>query len=145
MFLLVKCIPLTKLNLSFSWKLKTSFIIGERPFVVCQYGWCGWRIKVSSVGDIEENTRVVSQTVSFQKLAGNEYCSELEKEFRFQVICALRIYLIFQSFPWIFEFKVLFRVVIFRVVSRTDSELWHIQNPRYIKNLVNIPCENLAY
>ena len=45
-------------------------------------------------------------------------------------------HLIFQSFPWIFEFK---------IVSRTNSELWHIQNPKYIKNLVNIPCGNLAY
>ena len=38
MFLLGKCIPLLKLYLSFSWKLKTSFIIiGERSFVVCQH------------------------------------------------------------------------------------------------------------
>ena len=49
---------------------------------------------MNSVGDIGGNI-VVSQTVSwvahyfsslFQKLAGNEYCSKLEKEFRFQVI-----------------------------------------------------------
>ena len=26
-----------------------------------------------------------------------------------------------------------------------DSELWHIQDPRYIKNPADIPCENLAY
>ena len=31
------------------------------------------------------------------------------------------------------------------IVSRTDSELWHIQNPRFIKNSFNIRCENLAY
>ena len=33
----------------------------------------------------------------------------------------------------------------FKVVSRIDSELWHIQDLRYIKSPVNIPCENLAY
>ena len=43
-FLLAKCIPLLKLKLSFSWKLKTSFIIiGDRPFLtlkisVAKYG-----------------------------------------------------------------------------------------------------------
>ena len=50
---------------------------------------------MSSVGDIEGNTGIVCWTVSwvahyfsnsFLKLAGNEYCSKLEKEFRFQVI-----------------------------------------------------------
>ena len=50
---------------------------------------------MSSVGDIGGNTRVVCYTVSwvaryfsnsFLKLAGNEYCQKLEKEFRFQVI-----------------------------------------------------------
>ena len=58
-------------------------------------GWGGWRTKVSSIGDTGGNTRMVCQTVSlvahyfsnsFLKLAGNEYCSKLEKEFRFQVI-----------------------------------------------------------
>ena len=48
-----------------------------------------------SVGNIRGNTRVESLTFSwvsenlsnsFQKLAGNEYCFKLEKEFRFQVI-----------------------------------------------------------
>ena len=44
-------------------------------------GWCvrqyrGWRIFFSS---------------SFLKLAGNEYCSKLKKEFRFQVICTPNI------------------------------------------------------
>ena len=29
----------------------------------------------------------------------------------------------------------------FKAVSRTDSKLWHIQNPRYINNPFNIPCE----
>ena len=33
----------------------------------------------------------------------------------------------------------------FKVVSRTDSELYHIQEPRYMKNSVNISCEILAY
>ena len=33
----------------------------------------------------------------------------------------------------------------FKVVSTTDSALWHIQNPRYIGKPVNIPCETLAY
>ena len=51
---------------------------------------------MSSVGDIGGNTRMVCETVSwvarnfsksFLKLAGNEYSSKLEKEFRFQVIC----------------------------------------------------------
>ena len=50
---------------------------------------------MNSVVDIGGNTRVVSQKVSwvahyfsnsFQNFAGNEYCSNLEKEFRLQVI-----------------------------------------------------------
>ena len=47
-----------------------------------------WHTKVSNVGDIRENTRVVNDTVSwvayffsnfFQRLAGNENCSKIEK------------------------------------------------------------------
>ena len=47
---------------------------------------------MSSIGDTGGNTRMVCQTVSlvahyfsnsFLKLAGNEYCSKLEKEFKF--------------------------------------------------------------
>ena len=54
----------------------------------------GLRAKVNSIGILEE-ILVVSQTVtwvahyfsnSLQKLTGNEYCSKLKKEFRFQVI-----------------------------------------------------------
>ena len=50
---------------------------------------------MSSVGDTGGNTWMVFETVSwvahyfsnsFLKLAGNEYCSKLEKEFRFQVL-----------------------------------------------------------
>ena len=50
---------------------------------------------------ILEDILVVSETVSwvahyfsnsFQKLAGNEYSSKLEKEFRFHVIHTLKIY-----------------------------------------------------
>ena len=33
----------------------------------------------------------------------------------------------------------------FKVVSRIESKLRHNQNPRYIKNDFNIPCESLAY
>ena len=33
----------------------------------------------------------------------------------------------------------------FKVVARTESKLWYIQNPRYFKNPFNIPCETLAY
>ena len=33
------------------------------------------------------------------------------------------------------------RYLNFRFKFRTDSELWHIQNPKYIKNPFNIPCE----
>ena len=33
----------------------------------------------------------------------------------------------------------------FKIVSRTESKLWHIQNPRYIKNPFNISSEFLAY
>ena len=54
----------------------------------------GWRTKVSSVGDIAGNTRVLEVlwiadyiSNSSQKLTENEYCSKLEKEFRFQFIC----------------------------------------------------------
>ena len=55
---------------------------------------------MSSVGDIGGN--------SFLKLAGNEYYSKLEKEFRFQVIYTPNIYYSLE-FPWIFEFKVILR------------------------------------
>ena len=56
--------------------------------------WRGWSTKVNSVGDIGRNNGSeldVSWVAhyfsnSFQKLARNEYCSKLEKEFRFQVI-----------------------------------------------------------
>ena len=49
---------------------------------------------MNSVGDIGGNIGSELESVwvahyfsnSFQKLAGNEYCSKLEKEFRFQVI-----------------------------------------------------------
>ena len=33
----------------------------------------------------------------------------------------------------------------FQVASRTESKLWHNQNPRSIKNSFNIPCETLEY
>ena len=53
MFLRAKCIPLLKFYLSFSWKLKTLFIIiVERPFVVCQRGQGGWCPSVGGVGDV---------------------------------------------------------------------------------------------
>ena len=80
------------------WRANVSYVVHVLAWVtwvVYQRGWRGWRIKVSSVGDIGGNTRVVSQTISwvahyflssFQKPAGNEYCSKLEKKFRFQVI-----------------------------------------------------------
>ena len=51
-----------------------------------------------------------------------------------------RIQVYFLEFP--LDIEILKK---FKVVSRIDSELWHIQDPRYIKNPVNIPCENLAY
>ena len=48
-----------------------------------------------------------------------------------------------------FEYILFFRVSSgylnlkkFEVVSGIDSELWHIQDPRYIPNPVNILCEN---
>ena len=49
-----------------------------------------------------------------------------------------------------FEHILFFRISylnfkLFKVVSKTNSELYHIQNPGYIDNSVNIPCENLAY
>ena len=54
---------------------------------------------MNSVGDIGGNIGSELESVwvahyfsnSFQKLAGNEYCSKLEKEFRFQVIYTLNI------------------------------------------------------
>ena len=88
---------------------------------------------------------MVRQTVSWVahyfstfslKLAENEYFSKLEKEFRFQVI-TLQPYLILQSIPYIRYPRV------FAILSRTNSEFWHIQNARYIKNSFNIPCETL--
>ena len=47
--------------------------------------------------------------------------------------------LFFRVSPWYLNLKV------FKVVSRIYSELRHIQDPRHIKNAVNIPCEHLAY
>ena len=53
MFRLAKCIPLLKLYLPFSWKLKTSFIIiVERPFVVCQRRKGGWCASMGGVGGV---------------------------------------------------------------------------------------------
>ena len=67
---------------------------------MCQRAWRGWRTEVISVFDTGGNTRVVSSISSwmvhyflnfFQKLAGNEYCSKLEKGFRFKVIYTSKI------------------------------------------------------
>ena len=55
----------------------------------------------------------------------------LEKEFRFQVIFTSNI-LLLRVFPGYLNLKLKFF---------TEQ----IQNPRYIKNSVNIPYENLAY
>ena len=72
-----------------------------------------WHSKVSSIGDIEGNTRVVRRVVSwvahyfpksFQNLAGNAYCSKLEKEFRFQVMYNSNI-LLFRVSPGYFNLK----------------------------------------
>ena len=55
---------------------------------VCQRGWHGWCTKVSSLGDIGGNTRMVCYAISwvahyfsnsFLKLTGNEYSSKPEK------------------------------------------------------------------
>ena len=76
---------------------------------------------------------------TFQKLVGNEYSSKQGKEFGFKVIYTSHI-------SYFLEFRLDISIQkYFKVVSRIDSELWHIQDPRYIKDLVNIPCENLAY
>ena len=76
---------------------------------LCQHEWRGWRSKVISVGHIVGNTRLVSQTVSWMahyflnlfqmNIAGNEYCSKLEKEFRFQVIFTSNVILLFRVSP----------------------------------------------
>ena len=47
------------------------------------------------------------------------------------------VFLGFFSDIWILSY--------FKVVSRTESKLWHNQNPRYIKNPSNIPCDIPAY
>ena len=61
---------------------------------------------MSSVDDIGGYTRIVCNTVSwvahyfsnsFLKLAGNEYCSKLEKEFRFQIIYTPNIFYFLES------------------------------------------------
>ena len=95
-------------------------------WLVCQREWRGWPSKVSSIGYIGGNTRIVSQIVSWvahyfsNSFQRNDYCSremiivQSQKEnsafrsYTLQTSC-------FQSFPWIFEFKV-------KVVSRTDSQ-----------------------
>ena len=78
--------------------------------------------------------RIISQTFSKNSQTMN-IVQSWKNNSRFRS-CIHFEHLIFQSFPWIFEFK---------IVSRTNSELWHIQNLKYIKNLVNITCGNLAY
>ena len=113
--------------------------------------------------------RVASQTVSlvahyssnsFRKLARKEYCSKLERGFRFQVIYTLNISF-FKSFPWIFELKAILKLFaeqiqnsgIFRTrdMLRTQSilrnQIYHIlwkssilrflihSKSRYIQNL----------
>ena len=45
----------------------------------------------------------------FLKLAENEYCSKIEKNSGFRSY-TLQTYLILQSFPWAFEFKVILRL-----------------------------------
>ena len=99
---------------------------------------------MSSDGDIEENTKVASQTISwvahyfsnsFQKLTGNKYCSKLEKESVFRSY-TLRTYLVF---PWKFESTVILKLFPEQI---QDSGIFRTGD---IKNLVNTPCENLAY
>ena len=69
---------------------------------------------MNSVGDIGGNI-VVSQTVSwvahyfsssFQKLAGNEYCSKLETKFRLQVIFTSNISYFLEFPPGYLNLKV---------------------------------------
>ena len=69
---------------------------------------------MNSVGDIGGNI-VVIQTVSwvahyfsssFQKLAGNEYCSKLEKKFRLQVIFTSNISYFLEFPPGYLNLKV---------------------------------------
>ena len=56
--------------------------------LVCRRGWRGWRTKVNSVSDIGGNIGGELDSIvwvahyfsnSFQKLAGNEYSSKVEK------------------------------------------------------------------
>ena len=94
---------------------------------------------------------------SFQKLAGNEYCSKLEKEFKFQVTYTSITYLIFQGCPYIFEFKVILKLFSKQVqnsgICKTQGlvgtlsiypmKLQHIEIPDTFKILVY--CEPDAY
>ena len=66
---------------------------------------------------------------SFQKLAGNEYCSKLKKNLGFRS-CVFRIYLIFQSFPWIFEIKAILKFP-------TDTDVFKMSSGRLKKNVTS--------
>ena len=132
-----------------------------------QRGWRGWHTKVSSIGDIGRNIRVVCQTESqvvqcfsnsFLNHVENEYYSRLEK--KIQVLGHIQsehIYFFF-IFPWILEFKVTLKFFpeqtqnsgIFRTRgigtlpnSRIlrflkHSKFWYIENLRHIQNTVNL-------
>ena len=111
---------------------------------------CGWHSKVSRVGNIRGNSRVACQTVlwvahyfsnSFLQFPENKYCSKLEKDLRFQIIQTSNTSY-FSEFPWIFEFKVI--LTLLKRCNRLRT-LQHIQNLRFIRNLVSIPYETLAY
>ena len=70
---------------------------GVLSWVTCQLGWLGLR------GRQYRGRRMISQTPYFSPLAGNTYCSKLEKKTRFQVIYTLNI---FHFFEFTFEFTV---------------------------------------
>ena len=92
---------------------------GVLAWVTWQPGWRDWCASVDKVVGMLACVAWVAHyfSNSFQKLTGNEYCSKLEKEFRFHIIYTLNISC-FLEFPldiWIQTY--------FKVVFRIDSEL----------------------
>ena len=112
------------------------------------------RFEIALITSINYTTGLLDSTMGgafffsnvFLKLAGREYYSKLGKEFRFQVI-----YLILQSFPWTFEFKVILSLFPEQIQSssifRTRGILRRILSIYPVKLYINIPdaCKILVY
>ena len=84
---------------------------------------------MSSVGILKDIVVLGSIVVayyflnSFLKLAGNEYCSKLEKEFRFQVIYTSNI-LLYRASPGYLDLKLNCLQSRFRTLAYSEPEIY---------------------